>query len=168
MPTLPSAELSQLISRERAENEFRKALSLYVGRGRRWSIEQLAKGVGCKAKAIYDFQSYPHGHPDHRPLNFGAILSIALFLGPDFTNEWLPLANQGAFELPGDDPSPGDLAAENSEDNAAIVRAATDGFDKSEGPNLTVVGGRMVTRGKQLVAIGSRGQGDLFNRARVA
>lgn len=156
-----SADLQPLVSREQGENEFRRALALFAGRGRRYSIEQLAKGIGLfrdgkpHTKPLYDFLSYPSGHPDNRPLNFGLILSIAKFLGADFTNEWLCVADQGAFDLCDDDPDPGEMAAGGAEDSAAIVRAAVDGkFDQHEKADLRIIGARKIKRGQQLLALG--------------
>ncbi len=165
MPENRSAEISLLISREHAENKFREAVRLFVGKGKLYSAAQLAKGIGLKdkTKPLYDFLSYPSGHPDYRPPNFGLMLSITAFLGPDFTNEWLVLTNQGAFDLPDDAMNLRRLAADNSDDNATVVRAAVDGqFDDDERSDLKVVGSRMMTRGAQLVAISAQ------NRRRAA
>lgn len=149
-----AADFALLISREQAENEFRKALNLFVGRGKRYSVEQLAKGSGVHRRIIDCFRSYPCGHPDYRRLNFGQVLSMASFLGADFTNEWLGLASQGAFDLPDEEPDPGAVAADNSDDNATIVRAAIDGdFGDDERKDLRAVGSRMMNRGAQLVAL---------------
>lgn len=153
-----SADLEPLVSREQAENEFRKAMNLYVGRGRVYSVAQLSKGARVPERTIECFRSYAFGHPDYRPLHIGHQLSIARFLGAEFTTEWLAVAGQGAFDLPdADDPNPGALAVENSDDNATVTRAAIDGeFDASERPSLKVVGTRMMARGAALVAIGGR------------
>lgn len=150
-----AADLCPIVSREQAENALRDALNLYVGRGRRYSVTQIASATGVAQRAIECFKSYPCGHPDYRPLHFGAVLSIAGFLGAAFTNEWLRLAGQGAFDLPDDMPSPGDIAADSSDDSARIVRAAIDGkFDAGERRDLPAVGARMMQRGAQLVALG--------------
>lgn len=155
MPDNLAADLLLIVSREQAENAFRKALGLYVGRGRRYSVPQLSQATGVPERSIECFKSYTFGHPDYRPLHFGAVLSIASFLGAPFTNEWLRLAGQGAFDLPDEVPSPGDLAADSSDDSALIVRAAKDGqFDANERRDLPGVGARMMQRGAQLVAIG--------------
>ena len=123
MPDTCSAELQPLISREQAENAFRDALRLFVGRGRRTSVEQLAKGIGYKAKAIYDFTSYPPGHPDHRSLHMGIQASITAYLGADFTNEWLRLAGQMAIDLP-DGPLDHERLAADAQEYLAAKMAA--------------------------------------------
>lgn len=164
MPDQHSAELSLMVSREQAENAFRKGLAIYVGGKNRFSVERLCKGIGLyradgklNTKAIYDFLSYPSGHPDHRPLNLGIVFSITRFLGAEFTNEWLQLADQVARDLPGDEPDPGELAADISEDTAKIVRMAADRDLTNDDPNqLRETGTRMMTRGAQLVSISGR------------
>lgn len=149
-----SANLSPLISRERCGNEINNALRLYVGRGRRYSVKQLSNATGIKDRVI-ECAMCDAASVDYRPLPIEALVSIAGFLGPDFTSEWLALAGQGAFDLPdADDTPPGALAADNSDDNATLVRAAIDGkFDDDEKPDLKVVGTRMVSRGMMLRSI---------------
>lgn len=153
MPDYASANITPLVSREQVGNEVGKALRLFVGRGRRYSVKQLSNGTGVKDRVI-ECAMCDAGSIDYRPLALEALISIARFLGSDFTNEWLGLACQGAFDLPDHEPDPGELAADNSDDNATITRAAIDGtFDKNERPELAVVGSRMVKRGQQLVAL---------------
>ena len=61
------------------------------------------------------------------------------------------------FRSPDEDPNPGELAADTSDDSAKIVRAAIDGrFDGEERVELPAVGARMMKRGAQLVALGGR------------
>jgi hypothetical protein len=151
-----SANNALLVSRERSANAIGSALSLFVGRGRRYSVKQLSNATGVKDRMIECAKLDP-GNPDWRPLPSEALLSIAGFLGADFTNEWLPLAGQGAFDLPDETPNPGDLAADNSDDNARLVRIAIDNsVDRDEAPDAAAIGSRMMTRGAQLVAIGGR------------
>lgn len=130
-----------------------QALRLFVGRGRRYSVKQLSNATGIKDRVI-ECALAGVDNCDHRPLHLGAVLSIASFLGADFTNEWLCLAHQGAFDLPEGDPNPGEFAADTSDDTAAIVRAAKDGrFDEEERRALRPVGARMMSHGAQLVAL---------------
>lgn len=156
MSEKPAAYFELLVSREQGRNAIRSALKLFVGRGRRYSVKQLSNGTGVPDWQINQAM-IPGGHPDNRPLPPEALLSIMLFLGCEFTNEWLPLAGQGAFDLPDAEPDPGEIAADTSDDTATIVRAAVDRkFDGEEKPKLREVGARMMTRGAQLVAVGGR------------
>lgn len=148
-----SANNSPLVARSETRRCIRDALRLYVGRGRRYSVKQLSNGSGVPDRlidcAIADIDS-----PEYRPLALECLLSIALFLGSDFTSEWLRLARQSAFDLPDDDVPPGALAADTVDDAAVVTRAALNGeFEPHEKPDLRTVGRRMVARGTILAAV---------------
>ncbi|PTR06410.1 MULTISPECIES: hypothetical protein [unclassified Novosphingobium] len=147
-----SVEKEPLISHEQAVNAFKKGMSLFVGRGRSMSVLQLAKASRVHHRTIEAFRGYPVGHTDYRPLDWGQMLSIASVLGADFTNEWLPLTGQGAFDLPDDEPSPGTLASEVAEDAATVVR----GINGGGVVDLPAVGARMVRHGHVITAMGAR------------
>ncbi len=156
MQNAASANDGPLVSREQTGNKIGAALRLYVGRGRRYSVKQLSNATGIKDRVIECAMCRPDS-ADFRPLPIEALLSIGLFLGAEFTNEWIGLAQQGAFNLPDDEPNPGDLAADNSDDNADLTRKALDGTFKDNCPREIVgIGTRMMTRGAQLVAVGGR------------
>jgi hypothetical protein len=147
-----SANYSLLISRERSANAIRHGLRLFVGRGRRYSVKELSNATGVKDRVIECAMCEPES-VDWRALPTEALLSLACFLGADFTNTWIGLAQQGAFDLPEGEPDPGELAADNADDNAKITRAAADRqFDGEEVPELGKVGRRMIRRGMSLVA----------------
>lgn len=152
-----SANFVPLVSREHAWNKFSAALRLYVGRGRRYSVKQLANGAGVKDRVI-ECAMYAPDNIDFRPMPFEAQMSIARFLGADFTNEWLVVAEQGAFDLPDEsEPPPGMLAADCTGDSAEIARRAADGeFCSDDRKALKVVGQRKIERGMRLVAMGSK------------
>lgn len=152
-----SANLEPIVSRNVMARAVGDALRDFVGRGREYSVKQLANRSGVADRRIECAMCDPDT-TDFRALGVEHLLSIAAILGPDFTDSWLELAKQGAFELPSDeDPSPGDLAADNAEDNAVVTRVARNGvFDADEKPELKVVGTRMIGRGQRLVAIAER------------
>lgn len=152
-----AANNSPIVSRSAAGREIGDALANFVGRGKPWTVKQLSNRSGVPDRRIECAMCDPET-TDWRPLAAEHLLSIALVLGPDFTDDWLELARQGAFVLPDEnDPAPGDLAADNADDNAVVARAARDGvFDNDERPELKVVGTRMVERGQRLVSIGLR------------
>lgn len=151
-----SADDGPLVSRSSARLKIREAIRLYVGRGRRYSVKQLSNATGIADRVIECAMADPDDG-DFRPLPLEALLSISAFLGPEFTTEWLKLSDQGAYLLPdSDETPPGVLAADNSEDNARVVRAAADGvFDGPEIQVLRPVGLRMMARGAQLAALKS-------------
>ncbi|HYI40012.1 MAG TPA: hypothetical protein VE053_06810 [Allosphingosinicella sp.] len=151
-----SADKSPLISRSEARDKIRNAIRMFVGRGKRYSVKQASNGSGVPDRLIECAMCDP-GSTDWRDLSLDALLSLSSFLGPDFTCEWLSLAQQGAFWIPNPEDLPaGEIAADSAEDCAAVARAAADGrFDRDERPVLRAVGTRMMARGAQLRAVGS-------------
>lgn len=93
-----SADFPLLVSRNSADAAIGDALRLYVGRGRRYSVKQLSNATGVKDRTIECAMCAPD-NAEHRSLTSGALLSIAKFLGPAFTNEWLHLAEQEAAHV---------------------------------------------------------------------
>jgi hypothetical protein len=148
-----SADFSPLVSRSAASEHFRDALRLFVGRGRRYSVKQLANGSGVHPRMIESYMAPVDSQEWRRP-HLEDVLSLASFLGPAFSSEWLRLANQGAFELPDEDPEPGELVAEDAQDHAEVTRRAIDGtFCEEDRAVLPVVGTRMMARGAKLIAL---------------
>jgi hypothetical protein len=146
-----SAGMSMLISRSAANETFREALRMFVGRGKRYSVKQASNGTGIKDRMIEAFMA-PVDNAEFRKPDLEETLSLASFLGPDFTTELLSPAGQGAFWLPdADGLPPGALAADSAEDTARLARHAADGkFDAPEKPDLKVIGRRMMIRGATL------------------
>lgn len=151
MSIAASANETPLVSRERVGNEINAALRLFVGRGRRYSVKQLSNATGVKDRVI-ECAMCDAATIDYRPLPLEALVSIAGFLGPEFTCEWLKLAQQGAFWLPetGGD-SPARMAADVADDAAAVVRAGMDDhFDADERKALRPVGRHLMAVGAKL------------------
>lgn len=156
MSATDSAGFSPLVSRSQFHEEFRSALRIFVGRGKRYSYKQAGNGAGIHPRMIECFlapvgsQEWRDPHPEH-------IFSLASFLGPAFTSEWLKLAHQGAFHLPDEDlPPPGEIAADAATDTAEIVTRAADGeFCAEDRKALAGAGHRSIERGMRLVAAAS-------------
>ena len=112
-----------LISRSAAREAFCKALLVYVGdRGcrRRYSWEQLQKGLGWDEKTLKAVEraTYESDSLHYRNPPIDAVIGLCAFLGTDFTNEWLHLAGQGAFELmDGQIPLPKVLASADAQES---------------------------------------------------
>ncbi|AJA07429.1 hypothetical protein SKP52_02470 [Sphingopyxis fribergensis] len=157
MPDNTSATFVPLVSREQAWNKFAAAIRLYAGRGRRYSFKQLANGAGVKDRVI-ECALHDPSNVDFRPMPFEAQMSIARFLGAEFTNEWFHLAGQGAFDLPDEDaPTPGELAADIATEGAEVVRMAADGvFCGEDRKRLRAIGSEKIERGQMLVGLTER------------
>lgn len=90
-----AANFPPLVSREQAGDAIAKALNLFVGRGRRYTVKELANATGVKDRMIECARLYAD-NIDHRPLPDWALLSIMRFLGPGFTTTALAPADQVA------------------------------------------------------------------------
>ncbi len=150
-----AANFPLLVSSGEARDGIARALRLFVGRGRRYSVKQLSNSTGVREWEINQ-ALIPADDPKHRPLKPECLMSISMFLGAAFINEWISPTNVGVFDLPEEGVCPGEFAADNTDDNASIVR---DAIDKVWGtrtgiPDLMQIGNRMMQRGAQLIAIG--------------
>jgi hypothetical protein len=144
-----------LVSRNTWREAVRKALNLYVGRGRRYTVKELSNATGVADRIIESAKLDP-GDPDFRPLREENLASVGKFLGAPFVSIWLETMGLGAFELmDGQIPLPGVLAAQEAADTAEIVSRAADGeFDADDREALKAVGHREIQRGMTLVSLG--------------
>lgn len=115
-----AANYPPLVSREQAGNGIGRAIAMFAGRGRRYSVKELANATGVKDRMIECAKLAP-GNIDYRPLPDWALLSIARFLGPAFTNVWLAEAGQVAID--GAELDYDDLAAAAANFQAEYARA---------------------------------------------
>lgn len=83
-----SADKPLLISRSVAGDTEARALRLFIGRGKRYSVKEASNGSGVKDRAIECAMAGPD-NTDWRPLPAGALHSLMSFLGPDFITAWL-------------------------------------------------------------------------------
>jgi hypothetical protein len=102
--------LEPLVSREEIRERIRKALNLFVGRGRRFSVEELSTGSGVQKRAIQAALA-PINDENYRPLTLENLASVAKFLKAPFASVYLELSELGAFELSGQPPLPHVLAS---------------------------------------------------------
>lgn len=155
-----SAGFEPLVSRYALAEAFRNALRLYVGRGRRYSVKELARGIGFSTRLIEGWIA-PVGTEEHRVPEAAAILSCMAFLRAEFASDLLALASLAAIDVDDDDGHERvrDIGVETAEDAARVVRiTADDDVCPAEAAEARAVGLRKIERGMQLV--------DLANRAR--
>ena len=88
MPAIESADLIPLVSRTAAGEHESRALRMFIGRGKRYSVKEAANGAGWKDRVIECAMAGPE-NSDWRPLPAGALHSLMSFLGPDFITAWL-------------------------------------------------------------------------------
>ena len=160
--SVASAGDGPIVSRSAQALALSQSLRLFVGRGRRYSYKEVQRGAGIPARMLECYRQEPD-HEDWRPIKPEELASLYLFLGPDFTTDYLErVAKQGAYWIPDGDGAKHDIAADLSESAAKVVRAAT---ANDSAPDLHAVGTSLMCRGAQLRYLGNRGQGDLFGRA---
>jgi hypothetical protein len=96
-----SRNLDLLVSRNELARCISKALNVHVGRGRRYSVKQLAEGSGVPERLIECAKINPDGRNagEHRMLKPEEIASLASFLRAPFVSAWLETIGIGAFEL---------------------------------------------------------------------
>ena len=95
-----TANFELLISRSSIREMHRRALRLFVGRGRRFSVKELSNGTGIPDRVI-ECAMCDVDSEDFRPLSHEALASITKFLGASFASTYLELSGLGAFELMG-------------------------------------------------------------------
>lgn len=93
-----TANIEPIVSRNSIREAHRRALRLFVGRGRRYSVKELANGSGVPDRVI-ECAMCDVDSEDYRPLPHEALSSITKFLGASFASIWLESCGLGAFEL---------------------------------------------------------------------
>lgn len=155
---------SALVPDDLAMPALRQALGLYVGNGsagqiRRYTYKQLARGTGISVERLQGFVAAD----EPRQPKLTDLLSLAAFLGPEFTSDLLKLTGQGAFALPSpDDDRPlKEMVPEAAEDHAELTRQALEGGNVTA---LRTLAHRGIARNKSILAKVNAGQPDLFER----
>jgi hypothetical protein len=98
-----SADFGGLVSRNTSYERLAFALRLHCGRGRLYSVDDLAIGTGVPSRAI-ECAMHPYGRAEFRPLRLEYLLSICKFLGAPFASALLEPAGLGTFELMDEQP----------------------------------------------------------------
>lgn len=88
MPNTESADKTLIVSRTESGAAEARALRLFIGRGKRYSVKEASNGSGVKDRCIECAMAGPD-NADWRPLAAGALHSLMSFLGPDFITAWL-------------------------------------------------------------------------------
>jgi hypothetical protein len=124
MPVVHSAEFVPLVSHEQLNNAFWHALRMFVGRGKRHKASEVSVGAGVHRRTLDSYRGYAIGHPDHRPLDYSLMFSIASYIGADLTSAWIRFMGQVAFDIPEGDDADLDTAADDAGELATAVRRA--------------------------------------------
>jgi hypothetical protein len=109
----PAAHLDPLVSRNLGYERLTFALKLYCGRGRRFTVREVAQGSGVPERAIECAMYQPH-QAEFRPIRLEYLLSLNKFLGAAFASVYLEPSGLGAFELMDAQPLPSVLNADSA------------------------------------------------------
>lgn len=83
-----SADKPLLVSRAVAGETEARALRMFIGRGKEYSVKEVSNRTGVKDRCIECAMAGPD-NLDWRPLSAGMLHSLMSFLGPDFITAWL-------------------------------------------------------------------------------
>ena len=93
MSSDPSANFDALVSREQTADVINAALRIFVGRGKRYSVAELAGETGVPKRAIECAMTEGY---DHRSLQDWQLFSISKFIGKPFWKVWMASVEDGA------------------------------------------------------------------------
>lgn len=141
-----------LVSRVLAGETFARALRLYVGQGRRYSVKELARGIGITDRTIEAWLASP-GSTDWREPKLHHLLSVAKFLQDAVhVSDWLVLAGFGAFALPDAGPlnTVSAMTTATGAADAVVARLADGDCSADDTRHLRPVGLAMIATGHAL------------------
>lgn len=114
-----------LITPEEADRAIYRALTLFIGRGRRYSVEDIAIGTGIPGSTIAKWLT-PDPLQRRRPKG-SHLLVIRQYIGVEFTNKELEAIGQGGRALHAEEGSPGLVMAHLTRDLAQIAGCGVSG-----------------------------------------
>lgn len=98
MSDATSADVPHLISRSQSGEVIAKALRLFVGVGKRYSVRQVYEATGVKERAI-ECAMASIDSTEHRDLKTHELASLTSFFGAPFIASWLALTHLQAWPL---------------------------------------------------------------------
>ncbi|MBB3691478.1 hypothetical protein [Sphingomonas sp. BK580] len=161
MRVVRSATLTPVISRNDVHAAVRQALRRYLGHGKPLTVKQLSNQSGV-ADRLIECACNEVGTGDWRPLPVEKLLSLAMVLGPDFTNTWLSLARQGSFAMATTiEQTPSQAVALMAGDVAEFASYAADQtISRAEAPKLLAIASRQQEHSARLAALAAAAQSE--------
>lgn len=114
-----------IITPELADAAIYRALSLFMGDGRKFSVEDVAIGTSIPARTLYGFVA--SGPEDRRRPKGWHLLTLQQFFGVAFTDKLLSPIGQGGRSLEAEEGSPGVVMAHLTRDLAQIAGCGVNG-----------------------------------------
>lgn len=115
----------RMLTPEAADDHVHRTLSLFMGRGRRFSVEEVSIGTGIADRTL---SAMIAASPEARRRPSAChILMLASFFGVEFTERLLAPIGQGARDLDPAADAPGAIVATLITGAAEFARAGQDG-----------------------------------------
>lgn len=114
-----------LLSADQADDALFRALTLFIGRGRRHGVEDVCAGTSIPSSTIGKWLT-PDPLQRRRP-KAADLSRVAQFLGLDFLNKWWGPFGFGARPLEPEEGSPGVVMAHLTKDIAKIANCGATG-----------------------------------------
>lgn len=131
------------ISPEAADEAVHRALTLFIGRGRAWSVTDIEAGTGIPVSTVQKWIT-PDPLERRRPKGCHLLL-IAQFVGVAFTDKLLGPIGQGGRDLDAREGTPGHVIAHLAAGGAAFAEAGADGrFDHIDHGRLEPIADDMI------------------------
>lgn len=127
MSDQPSANNPLVISRTRLDMAVYDMLRLFVGRGKRWRVVELAAASGVPERMIESARIEP-GSPEHRSLDREQLASVMSVMGVDGQSVILSVMGTAARELNPLPLDPAKLVALLVEGGAEFAKRGIDGL----------------------------------------
>lgn len=144
----PSVSNPRLISTDAFREAVYHAIRLFVGRGRSWSVEDVAVALNAAdhkitARAV---QSWIASDPiERRTPDTPMLGALCQLLGPSFTAKWLGPLGQGAHSLSAVTGSPAQIIAALMDGSAQFAVRGIDGvFCNIDRGDLETVADKMI------------------------
>lgn len=131
-----------LIEQDCASQQIARAIGLFVGAGRKYSVAEVAIGTGIPSRTV---SSYIASGEDRRTPSSDKLLVLMHFLGIEFSSKVLGCIGIGAHDIEVKHDRPGAVIATLAAATALIAEMATDGtIDHRERAQLEPVADKVI------------------------
>jgi len=135
-----------------AENHIYRCISLLIGRGRKYSVADVAFSTGIPERTVASWIATE----DRRQPKAGPLLVLCGFLGPDFTSKLIGQVGQVAQHIDNaGSRRPNEIVRDVLSSLAVIGEAASDGrIDHTEAPACREAADRIIAAVVSLSSVG--------------
>ncbi|PTQ12937.1 hypothetical protein CLG96_02000 [Sphingomonas oleivorans] len=120
-----AASHTALISPEAADDHIHRTLGLFIGQGRRFSVEDIETGTGIPARTVSGWIA--NAVENRRRPKGGHLMILCHFIGVEFTNKLLGAVGQGARDLNPAEDAPASVVSKLVSGAAEFAKRGLDG-----------------------------------------